>query len=103
MKRYAMNRDTSQPLIVSQLRDAGVEVWIIGQPCDLLVRFWSNTARSYLWLPVECKTPYGKKSPRARLDKRQEAQIEFLDSTKTPVVTTAEEALAAIRASGGAV
>lgn len=95
LRRYAKKRDTVEPAIVEALERAGFEVWRIDL-CDLIVRRQS-------WPPgrvqlLECKTPYGKKAPRARLDKRQEAQANFLSSTGTPIVTTPLEALRALGA-----
>lgn len=93
VRRYAAKNDTAQPDIVEKLRAAGVKVWIIGQPCDLLCYYWSKDAQRYLWQTLECKTPYGKRDPKAVIDKRQKAQIEFLQDTGTPIVLTADQAL----------
>lgn len=96
LNRYARRADTTQQAIVDALRADGCLVYVIGKPCDLLVRYWSKTLRQYLWLPMECKTPYGKKDPKARLDKRQTEQIEFLQTTGIPIVLTPEQARKAI-------
>lgn len=96
MPRYANRIDLVQPEIVSALERAGFVVWVIGKPVDLACRRPS-------WPPgmfqlIECKTPYGKRDPKARVDARQSAQIEFIEETRTPVVTSAEEALMAVGA-----
>lgn len=89
--------DASQAAIVEGLQKAGVRVEIIGKPVDLLCRYWSNRHRDFIWMPVEVKTPYGKKQPKARVDPRQEAQRRFLAETGVPVVTSLDEALRALR------
>lgn len=86
LNRYAAKVDKSQPGIVKALEKAGAQVWVIGWPCDLLVR------RGRLWFTMECKTPGAK--PR----KDQEKQQEFLRDTQTPVVHTPEEALRVVGA-----
>lgn len=91
--RYAKRTDVTQERIVKALRDAGCQVYLIGQPCDLLVRYWSNVFRLFMWQTMECKTPYGKKDPKARVDKRQEDQALFLQQTGTPIVLTPDQAL----------
>lgn len=89
--RYAKKPDTSQSAIVKALKDSGWFVWIIGRPVDLLC-----------WKPgkgfrcLEAKTPRGKKNPKAVIDKRQKEQIEFINTTGTPRVTCAQEALLAV-------
>lgn len=89
--RYARRPDESQPAIVEALRNAGWSVWIIGRPVDLLC--W-KPGRGFRCL--EAKTAYGKKNPKAVIDKRQKEQIEFIDVTGTPRVTSAQEALLAV-------
>src|ERR1043166_3653008 len=64
--RRAAKVDTTQRDIVDGLIAAGAQVFIIGQPCDLLVRYYSNRHREWMWQTLECKTPYGKKSPKAK-------------------------------------
>jgi hypothetical protein len=89
--RFAKRPDQSQSAIVQALRDAGWLVWIIGRPVDLLC--W-KPGRGFRCL--EAKTPYGKKNPKAVIDKRQKEQIEFINTTGTPRVTCAAEALLAV-------
>lgn len=89
LNRYAVRRDKAEPAIIQALEQAGAEVWPLDQPVDLLVRFRCH------WHLLEVKTPRGKKGT-ARVDKRQEAQINFLQSTGTPIVKTPIEALRAI-------
>ena len=92
LNRYAKKTDTSQPLIIEALRRAGWYVWIIGWPCDLLC--WKSDKG---FRCLEAKTLYGKKNPKAVIDKRQQGQIAFLETTCTPRVGTPEEAIEAVR------
>jgi hypothetical protein len=91
LNRYAVRRDKAEPAIIQALEQVGAEVWPLDQPVDLLVRFRQQ------WHLLEVKTPRGKKGV-ARIDKRQEAQINFIESTRTPIVKTPIEALRAIGA-----
>lgn len=95
--RRAAKVDTTQAAIVDGLRAGGVRVEIIGKPVDLLCRYWSNRHRDFIWMPIEVKTPYGKRKPKARVDARQEAQRRFLAETGVPVVTSLDEALRALK------
>lgn len=99
--RRAAKPDDAQPKIVKALREAGCRVEIIRQPVDLLVRFWSNKYRHFIWTPMEIKTPTKTGKRRKRLD--QKAQDDFIAETGTPVVLTKEEALEVIRGMGAAV
>lgn len=90
LNRFAKKRDKSEPEIISALETAGFRVWNY-LPVDLLT--WRTDKG---WMPLECKTPYGKANPKARLDKRQTAQIEFLQATGCPLVLTPEQALRAL-------
>lgn len=92
LNRYATKRDSSEPEIIDALEKVGAEVWPLDYPVDLLVRFRGT------WHLIECKTAYGKLKPKARVDKRQAAQLAFIETTATPVVTTPVEALKAIGA-----
>ena len=91
--RYARKQDGSQGDIVAGLRQAGVKVWIIGEPCDLLCRFWCKQHQFFCWQTLECKPLVGKLAPKARRRTDQPEQTTFLTETDTPVVTSAEEAL----------
>lgn len=91
LNRYAVRRDKAEPAIIQALEQVGAEVWVLDKPVDLLVRFRQQ------WHLLEVKTPRGK-SGTARKDKRQQAQINFLETTRTPIVTTPLEALQAIGA-----
>lgn len=90
--RAAAKVDASQASLVKALRDAGIDVWPIRQPCDLLLRFYCTRHRDYCWQPLEVKTAYGKKSPKPRLDIRQKGQAYFLDTTNTPIATDFDSA-----------
>lgn len=92
LPRYARKVDTSQADIVAGLRACGYVVMVLGYPVDLLVYRGDCGLRL-----LECKTLYGKSNPKARIDKRQKEQTEFLALTKTPIVTTLEEALDALQ------
>ncbi len=94
--RYAAKIDNTQPGIVKDLEAIGIEVWDIRYPVDLLLRFWCNRHHDYCWQPLEIKTPYGVRNPKARVDRRQTAQNEFLRETNTPTATSFDEALAEI-------
>ena len=93
--RYALKTDTVQAEIVEGLRKIGVRVEVIGQPVDLICQYWSKGHQQFLWTPMEIKTP--TKAGRPRSDKRQKAQLAFIAQTQCPVVTTLEEAIAALR------
>lgn len=80
INRFDAKRDACEPDIVEALERCGVRVWR-KLPCDLLTLYRGR------WLPLECK------DPDAYVDKRQKEQIEFLDSTGTPIVRTADDAL----------
>lgn len=93
--RYAKRPDSTQESIVKGLRDAHVQVWIIGRPCDLLCYYWHRGRREYRWQTLECKSPHGKDG-RAAIDPRQAEQIEFIQQTGTPIVLNSAQALAAL-------
>lgn len=84
--------DATQKAIAAQLRALGIQVWLIRQPCDLLLRFWCSRHRDYCWQPLELKTP-NRVDGSVRLRKDQNAQTEFLLDTQTPVATSCEEAI----------
>lgn len=88
--RHATRVDTTQAAIVDAVRKAGWNVTVLKWPVDLLCDKHSQVRL------LECKTPTGKRKPKARLDKRQVAQAEFCARTNTPYVTTPEEALRAL-------
>lgn len=92
--RTAAKVDECQAPLVKALRNAGIEVWSIRQPCDLLLRFWCNRHHDFCWQTLEVKTAYGKKSPKPRLDSRQKAQQAFLEGTRTPIATDFDSAWA---------
>lgn len=88
LARHAKRADTAQAAIVQALRLAGVQVWVIGWPCDLLTLYQGR------WQPLEVKTPTKTCRRRARND--QQAQAVFLATTGVPVVMTPREALDAV-------
>lgn len=94
VRRWAAKTDESQWQIVEGLRVHGVHVWVIGQPCDLLC--WHSRWGPGNFKALEVKTAQGKRNPKPRIDKRQEAQNEFLALTATPIVTDLSTALAAL-------
>lgn len=77
--------DRNQQEIIDALRKAGVLVWVIGQPCDLLTQYRGR------WGVLEVK-PEGTKRPR----RDQERQTAFLTLTGCPVVKTVQAALYAV-------
>jgi hypothetical protein len=89
--RYARKVDGSQAEIVDALRKAGVQVFIIGQPCDLLTLYRGK------WLPLETKPApepgVRVKTLAIRIRKDQKRQDEFIASTGVKRVRTALEAL----------
>lgn len=88
MIRRIHRSDGAQGEIVSALRKAGAKVWIIGRPCDLLVRYHDNTSLPlYNWQLIEIK-----KRPR----KDQPEQTAFCRDHRVPVVSNVVEALAVI-------
>lgn len=89
--RYAARRDLAEGPILEALERAGAQVWPLDYPVDLLVLFRDR------WHLLEVKTGRGKTLAIAT-DKRQQAQINFLQTTKTPIVRTPQEALKAIGA-----
>jgi hypothetical protein len=86
--------DSTQESIVEGLRAAGVSVWVIGQPCDLLCHHRGS------WAVLECKPAAEPgirvklKAPRKRKD--QIEQDEFIARYHVPVVRTTIEALEAL-------
>jgi hypothetical protein len=100
MSRYrqAAKIDIAQPAIVEGLRAYGIEVYLMRWPVDLLLRFWCLRHKDYCFMPMEVKTPHGKKTPKARFRQEQVEQNEFLEHTNTPAVCTLDAALFAINA-----
>lgn len=92
--RRARKVDSSQTAIVAALRQAGVDVFIIGQPVDLLTHYRG------VWRPIEVKPAaepgirVGRLAIRRRTD--QERQSEFIRTFAIPVVRTPLQALEAI-------
>lgn len=91
--RAAAKSDANQPEVVAAIRASGWRCWITRLPCDLFC--WHPTHD--VWQPLEVKSTR-KKNGEAKQDARQEAQLEFLAETQTPVVTTPGEALLALAA-----
>lgn len=89
--RHAARVDSAQQPIVDAIEAAGWMAWKIRLPCDLMC--WHK--RHDIWQPLEVKS-VRKKNGEHTQDKRQQAQIEFLETTGTPVVTTPEEAILAL-------
>lgn len=91
--RRDAKRDIAEPAIVSALQKAGWEVHR-DLPVDLLC-IKHRDGKLILKL-VEVKTPRGKKNPKVVIDKRQKAQLEFLERHKIPRTCTPFEALLAV-------
>lgn len=81
LNRYAAKTDASQGEIVMALRQAGVDVWVIGWPVDLLLHHRNRFS------VMECK------AVGARPRKSQTQQQDFCRQFGVPIVHTAEEAL----------
>lgn len=92
--RYARKVDLSQKAIVEGLRALHYRVYLIGEPCDLLVYGWSNKRQCFRWQTLELKTPTKTGKRRKRTD--QIDQQRFLEDTRTPVVLTLEDAIRAL-------
>lgn len=94
LNRYDKKRDSAEPDIITALERIGVEVWPQDQPCDLLCKrpWWP----AGLFAMMEVKTIHeGRKNPLK--DKRQKEQQAFLETTKTPIVTTPMQAIKVIQ------
>lgn len=89
--RYAKRADTTQATIVDVLRKRGYSCYVIGWPCDLLVYRPDIGFRT-----LEVKTP-NRKDGSYRPRKDQATQSAFIELTRTPIVTTPEQALEALR------
>jgi hypothetical protein len=96
--RAAAKIDAVQPEIVKGLQAYGIEVYSMRWPVDLLLRFWCVRHKDYCWMPLEVKTPQGKRTPKARFRQEQKEQNEFLAKTHTPAVISLDGALFAINA-----
>jgi hypothetical protein len=95
IRRYAAKTDSNQPPIVDAIRNAGWECYLVREPCDL----FCYHAGYEIWAPLEIKDPTKvTKAGKPVHDERMAEQHEFLERTKTPVVTTPAEALIALAA-----
>lgn len=84
-KRHGHRPDANAAVLIAALRDAGVLVWPIGRPCDLLCRF---ADRNYL-LDVD-----GISKNR----KRDQTQLDNFRLWDVVLVKTPEQALRALGA-----
>jgi len=89
--------DITQKAIVSGLRQCHYEVYEIEEPADLLVYHFSNRQQRFVWTVLEVKTPLDD-TGRYRKRTDQVEQQEFLERTRTPVVTGLDSALQALGA-----
>ena len=92
LNRYATKRDAVEPDIIDAVTKAGWHCWQLDYPVDLLL--WKE-GRGFVLMEV--KTGKGK-NLRVYRDKRQEAQANFVNTTRTPIVRTPTEALEALGA-----
>ena len=93
--RRAAKVDNTQPGIVKVLRDIGAEVWIVGQPVDLLVAFRGQ------WFVIEVKSSEADaKRCRTGTEQRQREHRNRAEKANCtiPVVWTEDMALRAIGA-----
>lgn len=81
MRRH--RADATQPDIVEALRKAGVDVWIIGRPCDLLCQ----RAGQYFLLDCDGVTKNRKRDPD---------QLKNFEKWRVKVVKNKGEALRAV-------
>jgi hypothetical protein len=94
--RFNAKVDSTSADLVKALKELRVQVWVIRQPVDLLLRFWCNRHQAFCWLPLEVKTPYGVRDPKPRVRKNQQAQTDFLELTDTPVACDLRQAIQGI-------
>src|SRR6185312_11287788 len=87
LNRYATKRDAVEPQIIDAVTKAGWHCWQLDYPVDLLL--WKE-GRGFVLMEV--------KTGKGRIRKEQEAQRNFVDTTRTPVVRTPTEALEALGA-----
>lgn len=89
MNRYALRKDDNQQEIVDALRAIGCSVFVLHEPCDLLVGIRQRTCC------LEVKD--GAKSASRR--KLTPAQVEFRATWRGhfAVVTSIDEAIAAVQ------
>jgi hypothetical protein len=95
MVRRAARVDNTQPDIVRALRNVGAEVWVTGQPVDLLVAFRGR------WTPIEVKSSEADaKRCRTGTEQRQREHRNRAEKANCtiPVVWTDDMALKAIGA-----
>lgn len=90
--RYAQRKDSNQSPIVSALRDCGVDVWVLHEPCDLLCGYRGLT------MCLEVKGVDGKKQAKPR--KLTPTQKIFHSDWRghKAIVTDPESAIAAVLA-----
>lgn len=86
--------DQAQGQIKRQLEAALIQVWIMEEPCDLLLRFWCNRHHDFCWQPLEVKTARKGGKIAKRVD--QPVQDAFLRITNTPAVSSFEQAWGAL-------
>jgi hypothetical protein len=105
-RRHDAKRDESEPDIVKELEKFGYEVHR-EMPVDLLVHKLVSKeqllrvlarpdGRFLLSLPIEVKTAYGKKEPKARVRKEQEEQNAYCARWQIDKPTCEFEALLAV-------
>jgi len=87
LNRYATKRDAVEPDIIEAVTKAGWHCWQLDYPVDLLL--WKE-GRGFVLMEV--------KTGKGKIRKEQEAQRNFVDTTRTPVVRTPTEALEALGA-----
>lgn len=92
--RRAARVDTMQSEIVIALRHIGAEVWVIGQPCDILVGFRGQ------WIPIEIKSSEADSKRKTNTAVRQKEHRDRAGRVgcRMPVVWSVDMALQAIGA-----
>ncbi len=89
INRYATRRDANEQTIMDAIEKAGWHCWQLDYPVDLLC--WKE-GRGFVLMEV--------KTGKGKIRKEQEAQRNFVETTRTPVVRTPEDALRALGAIG---
>ena len=85
--RYATKRDAAEAAIIEAVGKAGWHCWQLDYPVDLLL--WKE-GRGFVLMEV--------KTGKAKIRKGQVDQRNFVETTRTPLIRTPQEALKALGA-----
>jgi hypothetical protein len=92
--RFNAKVDSTSADLVKALKELRIQVWVIRQPVDLLLRFWCNRHQAFCWQPLEVKPAKSNGQPKLRKDQQQ--QTDFLELTDTPVACDLRQAVQGI-------